>query len=333
MIFYALAFYITRLFVPTGLSAFHPYPLDGLPVEYFIAPLVALMLTFLLFRLKGQQKRFVMAGLLFFLFSIAIVLELIPLGVQVVKERYVYLPSIGIYFAFAVLMLFLFVGKYKRLPLAITLLLVVFFTTITVSRAVKWKDSLSLWNNVLDRDPHISAALINRGNAWQDFGDPNKAITDYSVAIKVEPGAADAYLNRGLAYNRMGNTTKALEDLDQAIVLGVRDSETYNIRGLLRASGGMFQEAISDFHKASETDPDNINAWINLGLMYANTANYESAINALSEAISRDDHSAKAYYWRGMAQLQLKNYNAACEDMKSAVTNGWTQDQVPEFCR
>ena len=57
-LFYAIAFYVTHLIAPTGLSAFHPYPLDGLSVEYYIAPLVTIMLVFLLFRLKGQQRRF-----------------------------------------------------------------------------------------------------------------------------------------------------------------------------------------------------------------------------------------------------------------------------------
>ncbi len=333
MVFYAIAFYVTHLIAPTGLSAFHPYPLDGLPVEYYIAPLVTIMLVFLLFRLKGQQKRFVKAGFLFFLITIAIVLELIPVGVQVVKERYIYLPSIGLYFAFSALMLFLFVGKFKRLPLLITVLLVSTFSAITVSRAAIWKDSLSLWNDVLERYPNSSAALINRGNTWQENGDMIKAIADYSTALVSEPAAADAYTNRALAYYKLGNIELALKDFDRAIELGLKDAATFSERGLLRASAGMFSGATEDFLKASEIEPLNVDYLTNLGLMYAKLEEYEPAREALSRAIELDGSSAKAYYWRGMVQMQIKMYNAACDDMKIAISLGWPVEQVPAFCR
>jgi len=333
MVFYAIAFYVTHLFVPTGLSAFHPYPLDSLPVEYYIAPLVTIMLVFLLFRLKGQQKRFVKAGFLFFLITIAIVLELIPVGVQVVKERYIYLPSIGLYFAFSALMLFLFVGKFKRVPILVTVLLVLTFSAITVSRAAIWKDSLSLWNDVLERYPDASAALINRGNAWQENGDMSKAIADYSMAILSEPGAADAYLNRGLAYYKQENTVQALSDITRAVELGVNDAETYNSRGLLRATMGSFEDARDDFLLATELAPHNAGMLINLGLMHANLKEYEPALEVFNRAIDLDALSAKAIYWRGMVHMQLRNYNKACEDMKLAASHGWPQEQIPEFCK
>lgn len=333
MVFYAIAFYVTHLIAPTRLSAFHPYPLDGLPVEYYIAPLVTIMLVFLLFRLKGQEKRFVKAGFLFFLITIAIVLELIPVGVQVVKERYVYLPSIGLYFAFSALMLFLFVGKYKRMPLLITVLIVSTFSVITVSRAAIWKDSLSLWNDVLERYPNASAALINRGNSWQEAGDMSKAIADYSMAMVSEPGAADAYVNRALAYYKLENLDLSLKDFNHAIELGARDAATYNSRGLLRASKGVFEEAAEDFSIASELEPGNAAYLINLGLMQANLKDYESAQGAFDRAIELDSTSAKAYYWRGMVLLQLRRYNSACDDMKIAISLGWPIEKVPEFCR
>ncbi|MCD4723722.1 MAG: hypothetical protein K8R63_02685 [Bacteroidales bacterium] len=171
MIVYALAFYIARLFVPTGLSAFHPYPETAqLPPEFFIAPLIPLMFIFLLFRLRGEIRRQVMAGFVFFFITIAIVLVIIPFGDQVVKERYVYLPSSGLYYGFAVLLLFFTETRRKRvwLPATIIIIAMLIFSVMTFSRAKTWHDSFSLWEDVLDQYPHDSTALIKYGKAWQE---------------------------------------------------------------------------------------------------------------------------------------------------------------------
>ncbi len=159
------------------------------------------------------------------------------------------------------------------------------FSVITVSRAAIWKDSLSLWNDVLERYPNASAALINRGNAWQQEGDMSKAIADYSMAIISESGAADAYVNRALAYYKLENPVQSLKDFNRAIELGARDAATYNSRGLLRASNGVFVEAAEDFSIASELEPANAAYLINLGLMHANLKDYESAQGVFDRAI------------------------------------------------
>ncbi len=333
MVIYALAFYVARLFIPAGLSAFHPYPMDGLPIAYFIAPIVPIMLIYLLFRLRGEQKRQLLAGGMFFLVSIAVVLEFIPLGVQVVKERYVYLPSVGIYYAFAVLMVFLFAGRYKRLLPVVSILMLLLFSIITFARTQVWKDSISLWDDVLEQYPYASAALINRGNAWQEKEKFIQAIGDYNLAIKYEPGAADAYMNRGLANYKMANTAEALSDFDMAISLGIEDAETYNNRGLLRASTNKISEAASDFEKAVSLNPGYTDAWINLGLMLANSNQFTTAYEAFSNGLRADPASARAYFWRGMLQYNMGQTNESCRDFKAAMSYGWPADQIPLICR
>jgi tetratricopeptide (TPR) repeat protein len=291
------------------------------------------MMLFLMFRLKGEIRRYVWAGIIFFITSLAISLELVPLGVVVVKERYVYLSSVGLYFMFAMLLLFIFQIKYRRLPVFITLALMVFFAISTYSRAQIWKDSQSLWNDVLSTYPDASAPLINRGNSRQLQGDFTNAISDYTMALASEPNAADAYMNRGLAYFKLGSMNEAFLDIDKAIVLGIRDAEIYNVRGLLRIESGAISEALTDFISAVSLDSTHLNAWVNLGLIHANMQDFASARTALDKAIEVDSSFAKAYYWRGMVFLQEKKYNEACGDMRKAVSYGWPEEQIPEFCK
>jgi protein O-mannosyl-transferase len=330
---YGFSFYVSRLFAPVELSAFHPYPDTPLPPAYFLAPLIPLMIIFLLFRLKGELRRQVLAGIFFFIITIAIVLEIIPLGVQVVKERYVYLPGIGLYYAFAAILLYFFPrGRRVWIVPAVMLCFLVVFSLFTYQRSKTWESSLSLWNDVLESYPEASAALINRGNAWQEHEDFYSAISDYSLAIRYEPGAADAYMNRGLAYFRMGRSAEALNDFDHAVAMGMDDASTLNNRGLIKASLNDFGGALADFERAVALDPLLGEALVNRGLMLAAQGRFVEAAEAFTTAIELGGSSAKAYYWRGMVFLQQGLTTAACRDLKAARAMGWDIPEWPEAC-
>ena len=51
------------------------------------------------------------------------------------------------------------------------------------------------------------------------MGRYDKAIFDYTEAIKRKPEHADFYYSRGLAYNKMGKSDKAISDYTKAIEL------------------------------------------------------------------------------------------------------------------
>ena len=61
----------------------------------------------------------------------------------------------------------------------------------------------------------------NRGNAYYDLGQYERAIEDWDEAIRLNPQAADAYYNRGLAYERLGRQEQADRDFAKAKELGV----------------------------------------------------------------------------------------------------------------
>ena len=48
----------------------------------------------------------------------------------------------------------------------------------------------------------------NRGNAWREKGEYDKAIADYDQALAINPKFAPAYSNRGLAWEKKASTTR-----------------------------------------------------------------------------------------------------------------------------
>ena len=64
----------------------------------------------------------------------------------------------------------------------------------------------------IEIDPGTPVSYINRGNAYFNMQDYERAITDFSKAIKLDPSYAIAYLNRGIVYRFLGETVQAEAD-------------------------------------------------------------------------------------------------------------------------
>ena len=69
---------------------------------------------------------------------------------------------------------------------------------------------------------NMPMAYRNRGDAYRKTEQLDKAIVDYTEAIRLNPKYDDAYYNRGLTYQRKGDKQKAEEDFAKAKMLGYK---------------------------------------------------------------------------------------------------------------
>jgi len=97
------------------------------------------------------------------------------------------------------------------------------------------------------------------GTGAQDrqLADVDRAITDFSQTIAVNPKDSVAYRNRGLQYGRKGEYKRAIQDFDQAILFNPADGRAHGFRALAWQRLGDHGRAITDFYRAIELDPDN----------------------------------------------------------------------------
>ena len=91
-----------------------------------------------------------------------------------------------------------------------------------------------------------ASAFNNRGFAYLNKGQYDRAIQDLDQAIKLNPRDANAFNNRGRAYNSKGQHDRAIPDLDQAIKLNPSDAKVFNNRGLSYSGKGQYDRAIQD---------------------------------------------------------------------------------------
>ena len=64
--------------------------------------------------------------------------------------------------------------------------------------------------------------------AYQAKGDNNRAVTDFTKAIEIDPRQVETYKNRGNAFEAKGDHDQAITDLSKAIEIKPDDADTYN---------------------------------------------------------------------------------------------------------
>ena len=77
----------------------------------------------------------------------------------------------------------------------------------------------------------VAPAYNNRGTAYDDKGDYDRAIADFSKAIALDPKYVNAYYNRGVSYQHKGNRDQAILDYTKAIAVDPKFVPAYVNRG------------------------------------------------------------------------------------------------------
>jgi tetratricopeptide (TPR) repeat protein len=85
-------------------------------------------------------------------------------------------------------------------------------------------------------DSNSAKADNHRGVAWDKKGDYDRAISDYSKAIELNPRYAEAYNNRAVAYYFKRQHGKAWDDIHKLQNLGSKVHPGF-LKALREASG------------------------------------------------------------------------------------------------
>jgi len=109
----------------------------------------------------------------------------------------------------------------------------------------------------LDRDTpeRLALAFANRGRAWSEKGEYDRAIRDLDNAVRLAPNFAEAFNYRGVANVSQGQYEHAIQDFDQAVRLDPNYAIAIYNRGLALQAMGRADAAAQDFARAKQVGP------------------------------------------------------------------------------
>jgi tetratricopeptide (TPR) repeat protein len=179
-------------------------------------------------------------------------------------------------------------------------------------------------------DPNFVRAFNNRGVAYRRKGDYDRALADFNESIKLNPKYANAFANRAETYLKLGRYDRAGTDFDEAIKLQPELDDVWNGRCWTRAIMGQLQAALSDCEKAVRIDP-NAAAFDSRALVYLKLGDFERAIADYNSSLQLDPNQAIALYGRGLAKLRAGDDVGAQTDI--AAARKMANDVAVEFKR
>jgi len=339
LVAYGLVFYIVKAIVPFGLSAIHLYPEPGhLTWVYYAAPVLLCLLAFAVYKAKAMRKEWIF-GLLFFLITIILVIQIIPVGRAIVSERYTYIPYIGLFFILGKLYTRLadHISLSEKLTPYLKPALLVYIgilSLITWNRNKDWKNSYSLFSAAIETNPDDYYGYFARARGSMLMNDHAAALADYTEVLIRKPGFAEAYYSRGVVYEKV-DVARAIADYTKAISFNPKHPSAYYNRGNLKINAGDNRGAISDYDTTILIRPQHDQSFCNRGVAKFNLGLTHEAILDFNKALAINPKLENAYANRGNAYLKLADTSKACADWRKAVEFGvmGMQKNIDAFCR
>ncbi|MDY6861391.1 MAG: tetratricopeptide repeat protein, partial [Thermodesulfobacteriota bacterium] len=189
----ALTFYLYKIIIPLNLSAFYPYP-KTLGIDYYLAPFLILGMLSGIFILRHNKK--IIFGALFFLITIGPTLKIIPSGEAIAADRYMYIPSIGLFYIAGLIFSFFYYMEKTKLLMAFSFFgVITFFSILTWERCQIWENDKTLWLDVINKYPYFYGAYQNLGIYYANTGNLDKAKIEFKKAIDLNPYNKEGYFN------------------------------------------------------------------------------------------------------------------------------------------
>lgn len=283
---YCIIFYLKKLFSPLKLSCIYSSPekIGGFfPLQFYLSSGAVILLLFGLFLLRKYNRKIIF-GSLFFLVALLPALGIAPVFRGIAADRYTYIPYLGIFYIIGEGLAWLYrkksaLGALLKAALTVGLISVIgIFSFLTFNRTKVWKDSLTLWNNVLENYPEEPYAYYSRGVWYLKENKPELAISEFDRALQLKPGFIEARINRAIIYSRQGAFEQAILEYGRIIEASPRTFEAYNNRGNIYGRQGKFAQAIADFSAAIKINPWYANSYYNRAITYLSMKEYKKSL-------------------------------------------------------
>lgn len=177
---------------------------------------------------------------------------------------------------------------------------------------------LVVLNEALQIDPGNIDILDLRAKAYRNINRYDKAILDYTTAIKISP-KINFFRDRAHCYFMVKNSAASIADYTKALSMDKKDPAVWRSRGRTYMHMNKDAEAIGDFEKSLSLTPPHTDRLEHetmnvLGKLYLKTHQFEKAVTLFTKLIRDYPDLGKGYYGRAEAYKNLGKLDLAKAD-------------------
>ncbi|MCA9215947.1 MAG: protein kinase [Planctomycetales bacterium] len=174
-------------------------------------------------------------------------------------------------------------------------------------------------NVTLELDPEYAAAMAFRAQMLFADGDDENALEAFNRAISLDPFDPVSYLGRAELFRKTGAMKLALRDLDSAQRVVPSFPLSYSRRAELRAQQGLIQESLQDLNELVADQP--LNSWNRekRAAVLIELGEYEDALQDLDAFLAEFPDYSYRYKTRAVAKIHLGDVEGALDDVAKAL--------------
>ncbi len=259
--------YLGKMLWPAGLAMFYSYPATMPPI-WETAACLAAFAAITAYAVRALPRHpYVTFGWLWYAVTLIPVIGLVQVGSQALADRYVYVPSLGI-FVMAVwggseALSRVFAkrlagsGQPSRAPAAAACGLILALAVAAYGQTKLWKDDLTAWERVAAVTGPSYLSEYNLSRAYDERGRYGEALAHLRNAARIEPGRVEAYNNIAALLIRQGNYGEAESALRTALRVNPQFVPAVSNMGVALGKLERYEEAFRYHKQAVELDPRN----------------------------------------------------------------------------
>ncbi len=281
----AVPLYLGLLLFPWNLHFLHPLRVSSpLDLQIFLAIILLVGAGWWLRYAKRSGNQAVRFALLWFLVGLAPVVYFIGLNVPLL-EGWTYLPSLGFVLLVALGLDALKRRTDSRIPLLLTLWIVVLLGGLTLYRNRDWKDDMEISLHTVAASPEDPVALRLVGNAYMRRVNIPEAEKIFQKGLRLAPLNPGLHRSLGALYRFLGRETDAVAHYREALESTSQEPYAYWLlghyylrRGKLVEAEKYFSAAVKLFPHSSELHSDLARAYYLAGELSAAEAELVTAL-------------------------------------------------------
>lgn len=262
--------YVFKIFYPVRLAVFYPHPLDTLPPWQPLLYLGILLIMTIAVVYWVRQYRYLIMGWFWFLGALVPVIGIIQAGDQAMADRYMYIPSLGIFVIVVWLANQLFPNRrHKKILLGFAAFIIAVLLFITQKQLTRWKNNFTLFGHTLSVTKNNFIMHNNYGNALAQEKRMDEAVWHFEESLRIFPEALDAKINLANAYVAQGRSRQALTLFNEILSIDPDNVPAIYNLGVAMRSLDRLDLAVKQFRRIIEIDPNYLNAYTNLAWLLA----------------------------------------------------------------
>ncbi len=181
-----------------------------------------------------------------------------------------------------------------------------------------YEQAIAHYTSCIELNPQISDAYVNRGAAYASTDYLNLALQDLNVALDLE-AKAPIYVIRGMIHSKKGDHDKAIMDYSRAIKLDPNDASAYSYRGHSHRWKSDNEQAIRDYGKALALEPEDADPYVSIGYVHYLLADHERAIQYFDKALALNTSDPYTHLYRGASHSAQGDLDSAIDDFGKAL--------------